>query len=123
MAYDLHAVRSVHWTDASVAPITKREIDAIVEGDPELTWSCSDFVEMKDQTGVVTVFYMILWNGIPCFWWYRDQLLSSSPDQKQLTKLIRIATALDARVVGDDGERYELRRSIFGKEKVARLDA
>jgi len=69
MAYDLHVVRSAHWTHAAESPITRNEVDALVKADPELAWSSSDFVQMKDETGSFTTFYMILWNGTPCFWW------------------------------------------------------
>ena len=122
MAYDLHLVRSVQWTDASDAPITKRDVDALIEADPELAWSSSDLVQMKDQNGDVTVFYMIMWKGRPCFWWYRDQILCSGPNDLETAKLVRIAAVLKARVVGDDGERYEIRRQLFGKDKIVRLD-
>jgi hypothetical protein len=123
VAYDLHVVRAVHWTDASEAPITKSEVDAIIEADSELAWSSSHFVQMKDHEGAVANFYMIAWKGVPCFWWYRDQLLCSSPNDAQVVKLVRIAAALGAHVVGDDGERYEIRRSILGKQRVVQLDS
>jgi hypothetical protein len=122
MAYDLHIVRSAHWTDAGNAPITKNEVDALIVSDSELAWSTSDFVQMKDQTGAVTAFYMIQWNGTPCFWWCRDQILCSGPDEAQVAKLVRMARALNARAVGDDGERYELRRSLLGREKIVQID-
>jgi len=122
MAHDLHVDRSAHWTDASSSPITKSDIYALVDDDLELAWSSADFVEMADQNGSVLRFYMIVWNGTPSFWWYRDQLLCSSPDDAQLTKLVRIASALNARVIGDDGKGYQLRNSVFGKEKIVRVD-
>ena len=36
MAYDVHIVRTAHWTDASKVPIIKAEVDAIIEADSEL---------------------------------------------------------------------------------------
>jgi hypothetical protein len=102
MAYDLHIVRSFRWTDASDAPIAKSDVDTLVEADPELAWSTSDFVDMKDHAGAVTRCYLVLWNGTPCFWWQQDQLLCSGPDDAQVAKLIRVAPALNARVIGDD---------------------
>jgi hypothetical protein len=62
MAYDLHVVRSSHWMEASSSPITKIDVDALIEGDPELAWSGEDFVDMADENGNVTRYYMILWN-------------------------------------------------------------
>jgi hypothetical protein len=122
VAYDLHIVRSAHWTDAANAPITKNEVDNLISSDSELAWSTSDFVQMKGQTGAVTTFYMIQWNGTSCFWWYRDQILCSDPNEAQVAKLVRMARALNARAIGDDGERYELRRSLLGKEKIVQID-
>jgi hypothetical protein len=60
---------------------------------------------------------MILLNGTPCFWWYRDQLLCSGPDDEHVAKLVHIASALKARVVGDDGEVYESFGSRFWEKK------
>jgi hypothetical protein len=122
MAYDLHIVRSADWTDAANAPITKNEVDALISSDSELAWSTSDFVQMKDQTGAVTTFYMIQWNGTSCFWWYRDLILCSGPNEAQVAKLVHMARALNARAVGDDGERYELRQSLLGREKIVQID-
>ena len=121
MAYDLHVVRAVHWTDASEAPITKSEVDSIIEADSELARSSSDFVQMKDHEGPVANFYMIAWKGAPCFWRYRDQLLRSCPNDAQVVKLVRMAAALGAHVVGDDGERYGIRRSILGNRELSSL--
>ena len=118
MAYDLHVVRSLEWTQAAETPVTKAEVDTLIEHDPELAWSSSDFVQMKNEAGFVTTYYMILYKGTPCFWWYRNQILCSGPNDAQVFKLVRIAATLNARVVGDDGEIYELRRSLFGREKI-----
>ena len=63
---------------------------------------------------------MVLWNGTPCFGLHQDPLLCSAPDDALVTKLIRVATALNARVIGDDEDIYELHRSLFGREKIVR---
>src|SRR5450432_544983 len=39
------------------------------------------------------------------------------PDDAQAAKLVGMAPMPSARVVGDDGERYEVRKTRFGKEK------
>src|SRR5215475_8607032 len=102
MAYDLHIVRTKNWLQASNSPINWADVDALVAGDSELAWSTTDYVDMKDKAGVVTRYYMINWRGQPGFWWYQDQILCSSPDQAQHSKLVQMARALDAFVVGDD---------------------
>jgi hypothetical protein len=118
VAYDVHIVRTKDWLQASASPITKPEVDALVAGDMELEWSTSDYVDMSDDLGSITRYYMIAWKEIPCFWWYRDQILCSGPDDNQIIKLVRLAHALNAHVVGDDGEMYELRKNFLGKEKL-----
>jgi hypothetical protein len=118
MAYDLHVVRTKDWTKASNAPITKQDVDDLIASDSELAWSTTDFVEMKDEAGVSTRYYMITWRGSPCFWWNRDQIRCSNPNDVQQLKLAQMARALKAYSVGDEGERYEIKKGFFGKEKL-----
>jgi hypothetical protein len=108
MAYDLHIVRTKDWTEAASAPITKQDVDALIAADSELAWSTTDYVDMADAAGVSTRYYMITWRGEPCFWWYRDQIQCSGPDDAQISKLVQMARALKAHTVGDDGEAYPL---------------
>src|SRR5262245_19916492 len=108
MAYDLHIVRTRDWTEAAGAPITNRDVDALIAADPDLNWSTDDYVDMQDDAGVTTRYFMITWQGEPCFWWYRDQIQCSGPNGAQQMKLAQIARALSAYAVGDDGERYEI---------------
>jgi hypothetical protein len=111
MAYDLHIVRTNDWTEAASAPITKQDVDALIAADSELAWSTTDYVDMKDEAGVSTRYYMITWRGQACFWWYRDQIQCSGPDDAQQLKLVQMARALNACAVGDDGEIYPLAQS------------
>src|ERR1700743_3285016 len=101
MAYDIHIVRTEDWTDAASAPITKGEVDVLIAGDSELAWSTTDYVDMQDESGVLTRYYMILWRGRPGFWWYRDEIRCSGPDKAQIAKLVEMARALKAYAVGD----------------------
>ena len=122
MGYDIHIVRTKDWLDASTNPITKEDVNVLIASDQELEWSTSDYVDMGDDTGAVTRYYMIKWKGGSCFWWYRDQIQCSGADEAQQLKLVQIARALNAYAVGDEGERYELRKSIFGKEQLVVVD-
>jgi hypothetical protein len=118
LAYDLHIVRTPHWLDASTNPISKDEVNHLIATDPTLAWSNQEFVDMKSDAGETIRYYMIEWKGVSCFWWYRDQIVCSGADEAQIGKLLRIAAALSATVVGDDGEKYELRKTFIGKEKI-----
>lgn len=111
MAYDLHIVRTKDWTEAASAPITKQDVDTLIATDSELAWSTTDYVDMADEAGVSTRYYMITWRGEPCFWWYRDQIQCSGPDEPQVAKLVQMAHALKAHTVGDDGETYPLEQT------------
>src|SRR5687768_13664545 len=105
MAYDVHIVRTQDWLDAANDPITKEQVDALIASDPELAWSTEDWVDMRDGRGQkVTRYYMILWKGQPCFWWYRDQIKCSRPSEDQVGKMVEMAARIRANVLGDDGE-------------------
>lgn len=121
MSYDLHVVRAKDWINAKENPITKDEVDRLVEFDPELEWS-ADYVDMQ-EAGMVLRYWMISWQGSSCFWWYRDQILCSNPDELQTRKLIRIADELNAQVVGDDGEKYVLTQKLFRIPKIKMIPA
>ena len=108
MGYDLHIVRTEDWTQAANAPITRPEVDSLITSDPELGWSTTSYMDMADDAGAVTRYYAINWHGEPCFFWYRDQIECSIPDEAQTAKLVQMSRALSEYVVGDDGEMYPL---------------
>ena len=118
MGYDVHVVRTTHWLDARTDPIGKPDVDAAIDADPDLAWSGTDYVDMTDDGGTVTRYFMITWRGVSTFWWYRDQLLCKDPSQGQIAKLVDLARTLQARVVGDEGERYDLKPGLFGRRKL-----
>lgn len=119
MAYVVHIVRTVHWFDAANDPITEEQVNALIAADPELVWSSVDWVDMRAGRGKkVTRYFLILWNGTPCFWWYRDQITCTRPSEAQVGKMVTMAEALCANVVGDDGEVYrpDTWQSVFRGE-------
>lgn len=63
-------------------------------------------------------YYLINWNGEPVFWWYKSEVRCKNPSEAQLLKLVDLADMLKAQVVGDDGERYERGKTLFGKPKL-----
>ena len=118
MSYDIHIVKTADWLDAAQSPISKEDADALVASDSELAWSSSDWVDMKDAAGTVTRYPMMLWRNVPRFWWYKDQILCSSPGEPELVKLAMMAGVLGALCIGDDGERYRIRRNFWGKARL-----
>ena len=66
---------------------------------------------MKGDAGETIRYYMIEWNGVSCFWWYRDQIVCSGADQAQIGRLLSIAAALIKRL--RRGRRWrEIRASV-----------
>jgi hypothetical protein len=118
VGYDVHLVRTEQWFDSESNPVTKADVDRILASDPTLRWSETDYVEMSEDDGSATRYFLINWNGEPVFWWYKSEIRCKNPSAAQLLKLVDLAKALAARVLGDDGEQYELGKTIFGKPKV-----
>ena len=42
-------------------------------------------------------------------------------DEHRIAKMVRIAGSLGAKVIGDEGETYELRRPPFGRERIVSI--
>ena len=106
MSYDVHIVRTQSWLDAANDPISKADVDALITSDPELDWSTNDYVDMADDERKVTRYFFILWRGKPCFWWYRNEVLCCGPREEQISKMLKMARQLNARVIGDEDEEY-----------------
>ena len=105
MPYTVHVVRTPHWRDAVQSPITKEDVTALIAADKELAWSAANADEIS-------------WRGAPTIRWNQDQLVSTDPNSALTAKLIRMATALNAYLVGDNGEHYILRRNMWGPERI-----
>jgi hypothetical protein len=118
MGYELHIVRTEQWSGATAIPITKAEVEQLIAPDSSLSWSTTDYVEMKTEDGTVARVYYINWNEDPVFLWRRSEITCKNPDAAQTLKLAQMAAALGAVLLGDDGERYELGKTLFGKPKV-----
>jgi hypothetical protein len=85
MAYDLHIVRTESWLDAASDPLTKEQVDELIAADPELSWSTADWLDMRDGRGKkVTHYFMMQWNGVSCFWWYRHEIRCAGPSEEQV---------------------------------------
>ena len=118
MGYDVHLVRTEQWFDSQSDPVSKEDVDKALATDPTLSWSESDCVEMTEDDASVKRYYQINWNGEPAFWWYKSEVRCKNPSEAQLLKLVELADMLKAQVVGDDGEKYERGKTLFGKPKL-----
>ena len=117
MGYDIHITRAAEWTESEAAPITLDEWKAYVETDPEMRMD--NFAETTNTAGETPLRYenegVAVWTaysgheeGGNMGWFdYRDgRVVVKNPDDEILAKMKRIAEALGASVMGDDGESY-----------------
>lgn len=122
MGYDVHIVRTENWLDANEMPITKSDVEALITSDAELSWSTTDYVDMSDDEDTfIARYFMICWNGNSCFWWYKNEVRCSMPEEEQIVKMVKMARLLNANVIGDDGEKYHIEQESSGKENLITL--
>ena len=106
MGYDLQITRKLSQFDKG-PDITLDEWLAVVENDPELTWS-----ESNRKTSP----YKADWSGpgkYPCWLDYDlasaysiSRLYSKNPTDEMIEKMVRIAKLLGGRVLGEEDEEY-----------------
>ena len=110
MGYDLHITRARRWVESESRPITEGEWRTFVASDPsfELTGVAeagSGAVVRYENPGLAR------WRhpGDEEVWFdLRDgRVVVKNPDEPTVAKMIAVASLLGARVIGDDGERYE----------------
>lgn len=102
MGYDLHITRKTWWADPEGPEISLVDWIAYALGDPDLQ---SD-PDNPDPKNWLFVSAEQPWP----LWWRRDTgaVYSKNPPPDVVLKMIAIAQALEARVLGDDDEIYSL---------------
>ena len=121
MGYDVHISRTEEWTESESDPISLDEWLAYVSADPEMRLEgkavvgLGDGPEMRYESQGLAVWtaYSQPRAADDRVWFdHRDGcIVVKNPDGEVLGKMLRIATTLDAFVVGDDGEIYDERAS------------
>lgn len=104
MGYDLHITRKEFWSDEDGATITLDEWREYVSRDP-------DIVADPHNPGLehyVLITHSERW---PLWWDRSGEVNAKNPDEAVIAKLVQIARALDAKVLGDDDEIYGVEES------------
>ena len=117
MGYDLHITRRDFWADnGDGVPITLDDWKQYIATDPEMrldgyaeaTTTSGDSVRMEMEG--IAVWTKHSQNGIDgnMAWIYHtgDRIVAKNPDEEMIGKMCRIASLLNAKVQGDDGETY-----------------
>ncbi len=95
-------------------PISMEEWSKVVDADEELHWSPENDVELHGDDGTVERLPSVHWQR-PSNWdliWYRGELIAQDPPPDGLDKMVEIAKALDAHVIGEQGERFCSNRKV-----------
>lgn len=129
MGYDVHISRTEEWTESESDPISLDEWLACVRADPEMRLDVQARVRLDDGSEIryesqglaVWTAYSQPRAADDLVWFdCRDGcIVVKNPDVEVLRKMLRIAAALDAPVVGDDGEIYD-ERSVASLEEATR---
>jgi hypothetical protein len=119
MAYDIHLIKSTNWSDTRLQPVTPYDLDVLFERDTELAWSMHDTYEMHDDFDRMTRCFVITWRDEPCFHYFNGEIVCPDANTRHIRKMLDMATAIDAAVIGDDGERYKPRKVLFWNAGVA----
>ena|SRR5688572_28549165 len=98
MGYDIHLTRREYWSDDGDPEISLAQWIDYVARDPEIT---PDAEDPDPENFIVTV------GGENCpLWWDEGELKTKNPPERVIIKLVEVANALGARVLGDDDEIY-----------------
>jgi hypothetical protein len=116
MGYDLHITRALHWTESESAPITLKEWVDYATSDPEMrmdnfaeaTTARGDLIRIEELGIAVWTAYSGhgVGGNLAWFSYWRGEVCVKNPDQEIISKMRQIARALQARVMGDEGEVY-----------------
>lgn len=104
MGYDLHITRKEFWSDEHGPEITLEEWCEYVRRDPDV---------VPDPDNPAPENYVLASHPEKWpLWWHRaGEITAKNPDDTVIAKLVDIARALNARVLGDDDEIYGVDRS------------
>jgi hypothetical protein len=115
VGYDLHITRADHWVEGESAPIEINEWLTYVIGDSEMRLDNVAEAEVEDGFLQMQKTGIAVWiaysghgrNGNKAWFDYRDgNVVVKNPDKEIIGKMRKIAMAMKARVMGDDGETY-----------------
>ncbi|WP_432797067.1 hypothetical protein [Poriferisphaera sp. WC338] len=118
MGYNLYICRTESWLDAENDPITFDEWRICIEDDPEmrLDSEASVHIESEDITFSTTDPSIAVWttysqheeDGNKAWVWLDEgAIVAKNPDSEVRQKMFRIASALQANLIGEENECYD----------------
>jgi len=117
MGYEVHITRAEEWMESEDTPISLADWEAYVNADPEMRLDgFAEATTPQGETIRVESPGIAVWTSysghevggnMAWFSWFNGHVSVKSPDKEILKKMYAIAEALNARVLGDEGERYD----------------
>jgi hypothetical protein len=100
MGYDFHITRKDYWADEKGAGISLHEWTEYARRGSDLS---------LDRTNPELDNWILTKDGRPWPLWWNEtgEIVAKNPDSPMIGKLVAIANALGARVLGDDDEVYD----------------
>lgn len=96
MGYELHITRAERWYESEDHPISEEEWESFARNDPSLVLDGTVYGHVCADGETVS----LRWSG-------GEILVKGVRGRKAAAGLVRMAEALGARLLGDDGEVYE----------------
>jgi hypothetical protein len=110
MGYDLHITRAKLWFNSEDDPITLDEWKAYVAGDPEMTLEGEIEGRSSDSRIAYKNSGLAVWTKdfgrVGWFDHRKGKISVKNPDREVALKMLDVAKALNAGLVGDEGEDY-----------------
>ncbi|MCM3786169.1 hypothetical protein M3231_24740 [Neobacillus mesonae] len=108
MSYDIHITRANHWTQSTESPISLNELKAIFSLKNDFEYSNTFSISAPIQISISGDFF--IWQAddvIVPFRYFEGRLTVSGADEGDvIDKMKEVASELNAKVQGDEGELY-----------------
>jgi hypothetical protein len=106
VGYELHITRAADWFDSAEDPITQHEWEAFADGHPDMRPRGT--IEFADADAQPVFGHTCADGTVVSLWWYQGRIdIAGVRTKLAQNTLAPMAEALNARLVGDDGEQYE----------------
>lgn len=115
MGYEVHITRADEWIESRSSPITLDEWTSYVASDPEMRIDNHAALTLKGDVLSYENEGLAVWTAysgheadanMAWFDYNEGRIVVKNPDEEILAKIKQIAEALNARVIGDEGEMY-----------------
>lgn len=109
MGYDLSITRADSFMNTLESPISEEDWLKVAKADPSLRLSTDDYFDRSAADGRTERFHPWLWiehPEQPPLWFVDGAVTTKNPDDATISKLVQLARALNARVIGEEDEEY-----------------